>query len=358
MTSEAPVSRMTPFRWCAAYFAILLAALLGIASLNYAVDFYGLFRDSRQRAIRVYANERTGKYLLSFRYIPENFQGILIGTSVSDNWDIAPVDSIRIYNASVAGANISEEKLIADNALARGHIRLAVFCIHPYLTMNHGRKTDYMDPREYWGALGSIQLLRDYTGATLAKVLGAPAFANANGVGRSEAGADEAEARARWRRALQHAEALPTEIGVDEQAFREYAALLRSARAHGAVVVGFMPPVYAPSYRVQRAAYQAYFARFRALFSPHELVIDFNAEPYARLAADPATFYDGTHLSDQGAKFFAGELTRQLQEELARQSHGPTPEAGASHASAYRYSTKDAMAPFSPRTLGLVDSMR
>ena len=322
MTSS---SLFTARSWCATYFALVAALLMVIAGVNYALDFYGLFGDSTHRGIRVYANERTVKYLLSLRYIPENFQGIMIGTSISENWDITRVGPMRIYNASVSGANISEEKLIADNVFARGHIRLAVFCIHPYLTLTHGRKTDYMNPREYWGALGSIQLLRDYTGATLEHLAGEPAFADANGVGRVATGGDEGLAAVRWQRALRRAQAGAADMDINPQSFDEYAALVRTAHAHGAVVVGFIPPIYSVGYQSQRQEYDSYFARVRALFEPEDIIVDFNAPQYSRYTTDLATFYDGTHLSDSAARFFSRELARLLGEELERRSRQPVP---------------------------------
>jgi hypothetical protein len=348
LTSEAPNSGSRPAAWCAAYFAIVLAIIAMVAGVNYLVDFYGLFRDSSQRPIRLYANERTGKYLLGFRYIPANFQGIVIGTSVTQNWNVARIGSIRIYNASVSGANISEEKLIADNAFARGHIRLAIFCLAPYMTLNHGRKTAYMTPAEYWGALGSIQLLRDYVGAALARLRGSAPSTTENGAGRIDVEGNDQDLR--WRGVRQRAEAPTQEFVVDEQAVKEYIELLRTAHARGARVVGFTAPVYAPVYAAQRAGYEEYLARMRRLFAPQDLVIDFNAPQYFVYTNDPATFVDGTHLSEKGAAYFSQELTRRLEQELGR----PAPP----HASAYRYSTNDATAPSSPRTLGLLDSMR
>lgn len=324
---------------------VIVAIVVGV---NYGVDFYGLFRDSSHRSIRLYANERTGKYLLGFRYIPANFDGIVIGTSVTQNWDVAGVGSIRIYNASVSGANISEEKLIADNAFARGHMRLAIFCLAPYMTQSHGRKTAYMTPSEYWGALGSIQLLRDYTGATLRRLRGIAASTSADGAGRIDVQGDDQQER--WRGVRRRAEAPARDFVVDQQAIDEYAELVRMAHAHGARVVGFTAPVYAPAYEAQRDAYEAYLARMRRLFSPDDLIIDFNAARYSAYTGDPATFVDGTHLSAKGAAYFSQELSRRIEQELGK----PTPP----HASAYRYSTNDPIAPSSPRTLGLVDSIR
>lgn len=303
--------RQKAAHWCAAYFAILLVALAAVIGVDYAVDFYGIFHDSRSRSISVYSNEPAVKYLLGYRYIPENFAGIVVGASVSENLDISRVGSLRIYNASISGANISEEKLLTDNILPRGHVRVAIFCIHPYLTRDHGPKSGSMGPAAYWSALGSIQLLRDYAIAAVAALKHVPPVADENGVGNLEAQVDSREAQVRWTHKLRGLGPIgQTTITIDEQAFDEYSALLESVRKRGAVIVGFIPPIYGPDYARNRQIYERYFARIRALFRPEETVVDFNGPKYDALTADAATFYDGTHLSDKGARFFSAELRR------------------------------------------------
>lgn len=304
--------------WCAAYFAILLVALAAVIGVDYAVDFYGLFHDSRTRAIRVYSNEPAVKYLLSYRYVPENFAGIVIGPSVSENLDIGRVGSLRIYNASISGANISEEKLLTDNILPRGHVRVALVCIHPYLTRDHGPKSGSMEPAAYWSALGSIQLLRDYVHAAVAGLQHVPPLADENGVGNFGVQVDSGEAKVRWRHKLRDLGSVT--ITIDERAFDEYSALLESARQRGTIIVGFIPPIYRPEYAANRQIYQRYFARIRALFRPQETIVDFNDPKYEALTSDAATFYDGTHLSDQGASFFSAELRRLVAAQLTTAS--------------------------------------
>jgi hypothetical protein len=306
--------RQKPAHWCAAYFAILLVALAAVIGVDYAVDFYGVFHDSRSRAIRVYSNEPAVKYLLSYRYIPENFAGIVIGPSVSENLDISRVGSLRIYNASISGANISEEKLLADNILPRGHVRVAIFCIHPYLTRDHGPKSGSMGPAAYWSALGSIQLLRDYAHAAVAGLKDVPPLADENGVGNFGAQVDSDEAKVRWTHKLRDLGSVT--ITIDEQAFNEYSALLESVRKRGAIIVGFIPPIYGPEYAPNREIYERYFARIRALFRPEETVVDFNDPKYDAVTGDAAAFYDGTHLSDKGTRFFSAELRRLVAAQL------------------------------------------
>lgn len=95
------------------------------------------FREPVGRKLMIYANERTSKYLFGYRYIPANFDGILIGSSISDNWDISKIQESHVYNISIASGNITEERLVAENVFARGRMKLAIFCIHTYLTTQH-----------------------------------------------------------------------------------------------------------------------------------------------------------------------------------------------------------------------------
>lgn len=92
---------------------IAILVLSGIGTIlagNVLIDIFGLFRPVKGRKIRIHHNERISKYLLSFRYIPRNFNTIIIGTSLSDNLDVASYNHsnnrLKIYNSSVMGANI------------------------------------------------------------------------------------------------------------------------------------------------------------------------------------------------------------------------------------------------------------
>src|SRR5215468_6006177 len=102
---------------------ILITFLFGalIICANAAADIYGLFREPEHRSLRIYGDERLAKYLLSTRYVPANFDGVLIGTSASANWDTGKMRSLRLYNESLNGGNIVEEKAILDQLLLHPH---------------------------------------------------------------------------------------------------------------------------------------------------------------------------------------------------------------------------------------------
>jgi hypothetical protein len=291
--------------WCRGFLCIVLGTVVGVAAVNYTVNFYSVFRSSERAGVRLYSNERMGKYLLGMRYIPDQFNGILIGSSVSENWPLHQVGGVRIYNASLSGGNISEEKLIADNVLAHGHIALAVFCIHPYLTATHGTKTSYMTSQDYWAALGSLPLFREYAGALLAHAGIGGVLVDEYGISDAPPNAEAQAVRARRLAALKSG---ATPLQVDTTAFAEYASLLESARAHGAKIVGFVPPLYAPDYLGQMEEMRAYVARVKTLFAPGEMVVDFTAPEYAAYSLDRGLFLEGVHLRARAAGFFSREL--------------------------------------------------
>src|SRR5688572_24466845 len=69
-------------------FFFSLIAATGLAGVNVWIDIYGLFLPVKGREIQVYNNDRISKYLLSYRYIPQNFNVAILGTSLSANLDV------------------------------------------------------------------------------------------------------------------------------------------------------------------------------------------------------------------------------------------------------------------------------
>ena len=104
---------MSPPVWLAETIGAIVLLLLIVVLVNMSIDIYGIFRSTKGRHLVVYGDERIAKYLLSERYVPENFDSLLIGSSVSANWNTQGIDSFRAYNESIEGGNIVEEKVIA-----------------------------------------------------------------------------------------------------------------------------------------------------------------------------------------------------------------------------------------------------
>lgn len=127
------------------FFIRLLAISLVIAALvvlfNFYMNEYGLFGDARGKSIKIYGNERTAKYLLSLNYIPSNFNGLLIGSSVSDNIDSKGFVGYRIYNASINAATVAELRILVENVLKKGDLKCVIISLYPILTSSNEKRT-------------------------------------------------------------------------------------------------------------------------------------------------------------------------------------------------------------------------
>ncbi len=289
---------MTSNRYC---WLLLLGTLLGVLTVvgsSVALDHYGLFGEPRGTLHKVYGSERTGKYLLARRYVPANFDALMIGGSISSNWNTKLLARPRLYNASISGGNLSEEKLIAEQVIAQNRLKWLVLCIHPYLTMTRGRKTEYMTPREYWSALGSLDLF--FVEASKLLVDSGIKSDRHNEYGDSNYAKDSAAARKvtedyireRRRSGKPH-----PNFTVAPGAFDDLRDLVRQATARGIRLAVVYPPVYKPRFDVERVDWEAYWRKVEAFFPPGTRYLNFNAPEFDAQRDNFANFQDGAHLS-------------------------------------------------------------
>jgi hypothetical protein len=297
---------VTSKQWIRGSLLSVVVCAGAVAGLNYRINAFGVFGDVRGKTYRSYLNQdREAKYLYSFNYIPANFDGFLVGSSISGNWDTGKIQSARTYNLSIVDATMTEEKLLADNILARGKVSLAIFCVYPRMVHTHGRRTGYMQPKDYWTTLGSEQLLKEYRSEILADRGHLKPFFDESGVldfSNLERNADHMKAVYR----IYHRDP----IVIDETAFSEYAALVEEARSHGARIAAFVPPHYIDVWNTPD--YQDFMARMKTLFQPGELVIDFNDKPYDEFRSNADNFYDGVHIATSRTGFLVAELNARL----------------------------------------------
>ena len=285
--------------------SVLAAVTIGVFT-SYWLNVYGLFGNVKGHSCAVLGTERTAKYLFGFNYISSNFDGVLIGSSISDNWDTSKLQVGRVYNASIMGGNISEEALIIENVLQRRHLKTAIFIIYPYLTQTFGRQSGHMTPDEYWSGLGSVQLLEAYGIKwamnhhflkQTADSFGRDTFTAAHPINGP---------------VTARATVLP-KFEVNELAFAKYQDLIAMARANGARVIGIVPLVHQASDASLGAAYKAYNRRVAPLFLPTELVIDLNQCPeLATMRRDATCFQDGSHYTTEAALEISQVIARRL----------------------------------------------
>ncbi len=268
------------------------------------MDSYGLFASVEARGLQMHHNERTSKYLMSFRYIPENYTDLLLGASTSGNLRPELMASGGLYNASINGGNITETRLIAENVIARGAIQSVLICLDPSLTATSGRKTSYIDPMEYWSALGSFTTVKLYLNRALARKV--DYFANSgNGalnydpytVGRDgHLAVEKLWLMGGW------------DFSIDEQAFGELKKFLADLRSKDIRVTAFFFPLARSLYLLGKDDFQEYKRRMLTAFQTDELVWDFNTPQFVSFTAEHGKFYDGIHLEDGAAADLAAEI--------------------------------------------------
>ena len=295
-----------PIYWCYGFIITTVLLLASVVTSNYYLDFYGMYRDSKGRELRVYTNDRLSKYLLSLNYIPSNFDGLLIGSSATESYDLTKIDNVRVYNVSVSAGNATEEKIIADNVFSVAPMKIVIFSMNPYLTSRHGTLTNSMLPREKWRTLFSTQALITEAAALLYSLFGIGSSTDAWGRKRLPM---DSNPENQWPD-LNHSVYLRT----NEDAFDEYENLIKTARLQGARVIGFNPPMYSKKYQLEKDLYDSYTRRVSSIFMPNEQIIDFMVSKYDTYNNNPLYFTDGYHLSADGLEFFSSELVKAINE--------------------------------------------
>jgi hypothetical protein len=304
-------------------FAGVAAVAAFVIPLNMYADIYGLFRPAAGRHVFVSGEARTAKYLHSFRYIPSNFDGVLLGSSVSENMQTKEFSTYRIYNASINGGNIEDVKPIADNIFHNGNLKVTILCIHRYLTNDHAKKTDLMTPKQYWGALGSPQLLTAYLSRAAVR------FGMASGkfdeYGAADYGPDPRpqsvqKSIATTVEELQRGQASVGNYYVDPVALADLKDVITTARLHSRQLIIVYPPVPAPVFALRSSEYSHYRNTIDSLLYPQDIVVDFNDAAYQEMRNNPVNFADAVHLSRTGAAAVVAEVDKVLEKTASDRS--------------------------------------
>lgn len=285
---------MRPRYWLLTTALLPLVAIAAIAAVNWRVDIYGLYHPARGRRLPVLGDERVAKYLLSRRYVPENFNGVLSGASISANWDVSGIRSLRVYNESLKGGNIVEEKSLIEAALERPGIAVAFLLVHPAMTYSHDFHTVDMNPAMERSALGSVSLWEAYKDVLNIRL------------GRMRRGYDYAGTATYFEQ--------PTEMNthmkemwnapdfvVDPLALQARRDLITMLHKRGVRIVFIVPPTSRDLLRTKGVQLDAYVRRMRAEIGAEDLVIDFLSPEYEPVC-DRANFSDGVHLTADGAR--------------------------------------------------------
>jgi len=300
-------------------FAIWVASIVGVLGITFSAfnlweDDFGLFWSNGPK--RIWDQERTSKYLMSFRYIPNHFDGLLLGPSYSDRLDTRGLDGYRTYNLSVDGADATELRTLALNVIERGNLKFIILCLDPYLTQTAGIKGNQINPKEYWGSLFSLLPIR------IAKAKIASRLHPGNDVWADSTWGYEARYSKTYpwdefiKMQLDEGAAANTEI--NPTAYQHLRDIIDSAHRHGVRVLAFILPanIWYVRAAVESGKWDAYVARTKSLLDPQRDVFwDMTGSEYAALRHDPSCYTD-LHSSPAGGRLILADIKSHLDSTL------------------------------------------
>ncbi len=299
---------MRPRTWLLATLSSIVGISLLLAGFNMAMDLYGLFRPVRGRRLVAYGDPRVAKYLFSARYVPQNFDAILVGPSVSANWDLTAIEQMRVYNNSLDAANIIEQRAMARAALGAPGLTAVFMIVHPALTASHDYKTVNLSPALKRSALGSLSLWDAYKDIVNIRLhRSAQVFDYA---GTEHWSYMPAELNANMKRMYTPGPAFE----IDADAWREFRGFLAEIRARRARLFFIVPPIFEDLLASKREAFAAYARMVRAETAPEDRWIDFTTEEFADFRKTRANFGDGVHIVPAAARRVVAHLDRQVKE--------------------------------------------
>ena len=295
-------------------FGFTITIIVIMVAINYWIDLYGLFRPRSERSIKIYSDERTSKYLLAHKYVPNNFDALLLGPSLSANIDTKQIQELGIYNLSMMGANITEQKAVVDKAIESATPKFVIICLHPYLTFDHGRKTGMIDPKEYYGALGSISLYKAYVLKFIRDHNLMPAKYpkdqfNEYGFNNYERLVQKISVEDKIKEQLEVKDAIKATI--DSVAWKEFATLIEVLSAKDVRIISYFHPLPRPlfqKYYKSMVEYQSFVDNY---LKDKATVIDFNTDAYTFFTSDFTNYIDHGHLSEKGQHFLLKEILSQ-----------------------------------------------
>ena len=286
-------------RWIVLTIATILSVTAADIAIAFLVDPYGMWRDpaGRQLPVAVITNGRKAKFLLSKHYVPANFDSLIIGPSILASWNVPSLAGTRVYNLSIDGGNAVEEKLVLDQALQRGHYKIAVIVLAPINTSSREVKggLDRTTPAE---ALASFHLYIQEAAYALRALH--------HGAGYIDI-ASNGQYTFHSRKSLHPEDVDPTHFQIDPIALSKFRDMIVNLKRQTTSIVYVAPPLYEPFYQLHRAEFDGYLKTMLPLL-PQAPVINFQDAEYKSLRNDPDNFVDCEHMETRGSDKFSALL--------------------------------------------------
>ena len=286
----------------------LVAFVIGLQLLvAWRLDLLGIFRDPHGRALITSEHERKAKYLLNQAYVPANFDALIIGASASVNWNSSYLTGYHFYNESLEGGDASEERRLVEQALPKGHFKVALVALYPRITSMHVLQDGFDQVRrvEVLGSISSIGLEYD---DLMNHLHPRPQTYFPDG------------SHVLPKHAPPSPDETPSRLGSyeDPEAVGDYQRAIQELMDRGARIVYVTDPLFGPHYRYNKDLMDGYL-KWVARVMPQAPLIDFNAPEYSAFCDDPNNFIDDVHLSPTGTEKLSQMLNVRMHQALGDQ---------------------------------------
>jgi len=314
-------SRIPPRRFVLTLVLLAVAAFCVVNAhipFSLALDPFALWHGDGPRL--VLANERMNKYLLAHRYVPRNFDGVLIGPSLSANFDTRKIAARRIYNLSVNGGNATELRHIFTPAAASGRLKYMIISLDPYILASQGFKDSTLNWVRPWEAA----LLSMPSRWAVVRALHLRPMEDI--FEDSPAGWNNFDLRkprdlSRFNDAALNRPISPDEIGrvpisVMPGAMQDLKAMVALAHAKGIKVFAYYFPYDAIKFEIELShGWHDFRATVETAFGPGDVVWDMNTSTYDYIRRRGESYTDG-HLSQSGTALVLADIQRRLDAQL------------------------------------------
>ena len=283
---HASSDKKAPFRtWLLTTLLLALIISAAFVGLNVKLDLLGLHG---RNDVRVETLQRFSVYLMSYRFIPNHFDGLLLGNSQGAAYDTSTIHKYRIFNAAMRGASMTEERIVAEEVLKRGHLNCVIIILNPTMTAPHSEKSAYMTPHDYWSSYGSLQtLMIDYP--TLRDRLGHHVLITYNDYGRTLFPVRMDPGNFETFTAEQ--------LSFDPAEVNDLVSLLAELHAKHTKVFFLFGPMYQPQFDAQKDNLLAWRSKVASFFAPQDTFIRLPPDVERSLQAKRENFPDYAHMT-------------------------------------------------------------
>jgi len=291
--------------------------IIVVIAVNMYWNPYGIWGDAKGKELNIITDERTSKYLMGFNYIPNNFEGLIIGPSLSANMNPQQINGYKIYNASMNGSNITEIAFVVRNIIEhdkKKNIKFVVLCLNTYIVKNHGMKTTSLNPKQYYGTLGSLGTISLLKSLYWNKIHPEKNIFHASTYGFNDFNIQKTnlDSKKIILNNLTKNTDMHRNLKLDEIALEELKELIEYIKKNNIKIFAYVYPRNYYVYEKYKNEYNFIYQKQLALLLKNDTVIDFFNSNFDDLRKDYYSYSDGSHLSNKGTKIVLKEIENVL----------------------------------------------